>query len=116
MPDADAVETGLVAKGSGSSPMPFENLSAPTPTNAAPPAPARWLAFAGILLGGLLGGFIGYGIASILSSSSTIAALGALISGVACAIGVGIIASLTLQAMNEWNVSAHPEDPRQSNR
>ncbi len=92
--------------------MPFDGLTAPVPSIATPPAPARWLAFLGVLVGGLLGGLIGYGIGDILGGSATVAALGALLGGLICAVGVGIVASLTLQAMNEWKVSAHPEDPR----
>lgn len=99
-------------KASGSSPMPFEGLLAPSPADASPPPPARWLAFGGVLLGGLLGGMIGYGIGDILGGTSTMAALGAFIAGLACAVGVGIVASLTLRAMNEWNVTVHPEDKR----
>lgn len=92
--------------------MPFEGLDAPTPLDSSPPPPARWLAFAGVLVGGLLGGLIGYGVGGILGGSDTWAALGAFIAGVGCAVGVGIVASLTLRAMNEWNLSVHPEDPR----
>ncbi len=98
------------------SPMPFDGLTAPVPAIATPPAPARWLAFAGVLVGGLLGGLIGYGIGDILSDSATVAALGALLGGLICAVGVGIVASLTLRAMNEWKVSIHPEDPRNHNK
>ncbi len=95
--------------GSASSPMPFEGLAAPEPIDATPPEPARWLAFAGILLGGLLGGLIGYGVGDLLGRSSVWAATGGLIGGVFGAVGVGIIASLTLRAMNEWNAVQHPE-------
>lgn len=95
------------------SPLPFEGLVAPTPEDASPPTPARWLAFVGVLVGGLLGGLIGYGVGDILGGSSIWAAVGALLAGVGCAIGIGIVASLTLRAMNEWNLSQHPEDPRQ---
>ncbi len=98
----------------GKSPMPFQDLHAPSPIETAPPTGARWLAFGGVLVGGLLGGLIGYGIGDILGGSSTMAALGALVGGIGCAIGVGIVASLTLRAMNEWKVSIHPEDPRLS--
>lgn len=91
------------------SPLPFEGLQAPLPTSAAPPTPARWLAFVAILVGGLLGGLIGYGTADIMFDSPVAAAVGGLIGALGCAIGVGIVAGLTLRAMAEWKSVAHPE-------
>ena len=40
------------------SPVPFQDLRIPVPSRAAPPLGARVAAFAGILVGGLLGGLI----------------------------------------------------------
>ncbi|MEM9131074.1 MAG: hypothetical protein AAGE88_01940 [Actinomycetota bacterium] len=91
------------------SPLPFDGLEAPLPTSAAPPAPARWLAFVAILVGGLLGGLIGYGTADIMFDSPVTAAIGGLIGALGCAVGVGIVAGLTLRAMAEWKSVAHPE-------
>lgn len=92
---------------------PFEGLRAPTPISAAPPAPARWLAFASVLVSGLLGGLIGYGTGDLLAGDSESAglwaALGGLIGAVGCAVGVGIVAGLTLRAMGEWRAVHHPE-------
>ncbi len=89
--------------------LPFESLHAPEPISSAPSAQARWLGFAAIMLGGLLGGVIGWGTGDVLGQTSTWAAVGALFGAVFCAVGVGIVATLTLRAMNEWNAVHHPE-------
>jgi hypothetical protein len=97
---------------SASSPLLFHDLSAPQATDPTPPVGARVLAFGSILLGGLLGALIGYGTADLMAESSVVAALGGLIGAAAGAIGVGVVASLTLRAMNEWHATQHPEDER----
>lgn len=89
--------------------MPFESLTAPQPVAAAPPAQARWLGFAAIVLGGVLGAMIGWGTGDVLGGSTSWAAIGALLGAVFGAVGVGIVATLTLRAMNEWNAVQHPE-------
>lgn len=102
-------------------PLPFEGLVAPEAVDATPPTGARVLAMGSILLGGLLGGLIGFGIGDALGSTGTEtvqgtdgsenwSAIGALIGAVFGAGGVGVVASLTLRAMNEWNAVTHPED------
>ena len=57
----------------------------------------------------LLGGLIGYGVADLLTGSQVLAATGWLLFGVGGAVGVGIVAALTLRAMNEWREVQHPE-------
>jgi hypothetical protein len=89
--------------------LPFQDLVAPEPIDAAPPVSARVLAFAGILVGGLLGGLVGYGVGDLMGGSTTWAAVGGLIGGLTGAIGVGVVANLTLRAMNEWSSIRHPE-------
>ncbi|MFT7599559.1 MAG: hypothetical protein ACI8TP_002494 [Acidimicrobiales bacterium] len=89
--------------------LPFDGLVAPAPLSSTPPEPARWLAFAGILIGGLLGGLIGYGVGDLLTGNELWAAVGALAGGLGGAIGVGIVSALTLRAMNEWKAVQHPE-------
>ncbi|MEM7339117.1 MAG: hypothetical protein AAF467_10745 [Actinomycetota bacterium] len=91
------------------SPLPFEDLDAPLPAAAEPPPSARWLAFGSILVGGLLGALIGYGTGDLMGGTSLWAAIGALIGAAICAVGVGIVANLTLRAMNEWQAVRHPE-------
>ena len=89
--------------------LPYQDLVAPTPLRADPPVAARWLAFGSILLGGLLGALIGYGVLDLFTGSSNWAAVGALAFGVGGAVGLGIVTSLTLRAMNEWKEVQHPE-------
>ncbi|MEZ5343290.1 MAG: hypothetical protein R2706_18175 [Acidimicrobiales bacterium] len=89
----------------------FEGLRVPQPIPAAPPLRARVLGFAGVLLGGVLGGLIGYGVGELLSGGNNlIAAVGFVVGAAGCAVGVGIIVSLTLRAMNEWNAVQHPDE------
>ncbi len=97
-------------------PLPFEDLAAPEPLDADPPAAARYAAFGSVVLGGVLGALVGYGVADVMFRDSTWAAVGALLGALTGAIGVGVLANLTLRAMNEWNAVAHPEDDRRSRR
>ena len=92
--------------------LPFDDLVAPTPVSAAPPEPARWLAFVGVLVGGLLGGLIGYGVADLLSFGSVWPAVGGLIGAHIGAGGVGAVPAMTLRAMGEWRAVKHPEAGR----
>lgn len=97
---------------SAASPVPtpgFSNLTAPEPVVAAPPEAARAMAFAAIVVGGLLGGLVGFGIGDVLYPESTWAAVGALAGAITGAVGLGVLANLTLRAMNEWTTAAHPE-------
>lgn len=100
---------GQLVPAEGNPLLPYADLRAPSPAPAAPPEPARYLAFVGIIVGGLLGGLIGWGVADLLAGGSVWPALGGLIGGVSGAVGVGIIAGLTLRAMNEWRSVQHPE-------
>jgi hypothetical protein len=70
------------------------------------------VAFVSILLGGLLGGLIGYGIGDLLWASPLAVAAVALIGALVGAVGVGVLANLTLRAMGEWNAVEHPEADR----
>lgn len=90
--------------------MPFQGLEAPAPLAADPPPVARWLAFVAILFGGMLAGMVGYGVGDLLGQSSNWAAVGGLLGALTGAVGVGVIANLTLRAMNEWQAVEHPED------
>ena len=89
--------------------LPFESLHAPEPLSSAPPTQARWLGFVAIVVGGLLGGVIGWGTGDVLGQTNLWAAIGTLTGAVFGAVGVGIVATLTLRAMNEWNAVHHPE-------
>lgn len=89
--------------------LPFQDLVAPQPIKSTPPPPARWLAFLAILLGGGLGAAVGFGVGEIMGGSTDWAAVGALLGGLTGAIGVAVVANLTLRAMNEWRAVEHPE-------
>ena len=104
----DAPERGLETHSEAET-LPFAGLLAPEPLTSAPPVGARFLAFGSILVGGLLGALIGYGTAELMAGSGLWAGLGAVLGGAIGAVGVGIVASLTLRAMNEWRAVQHPE-------
>jgi high-affinity Fe2+/Pb2+ permease len=95
--------------------------AAPTPVDlpddAAPPMlPSRTaylLSFGAVMLAGIFGAIIGYGIADVGSSSEIAKFLGTLIGSIIGAAGVGVVAVLVLRAMSEWNrTQALPEDQR----
>ncbi len=60
------------------------------------------LAFGAVVLAGILGGIIGYGIADVSSHSDVSHLLGTFVGSVIGAGGVGIVAVLVLRAMAEW--------------
>lgn len=124
MDDAAAEQTPEARKGDGEAPTPvsaspaespsiptpgFSSLVAPDPVVAAPPVAARVTAFAAICVGGLLGGLVGYGIGSVLYPDSPWSAVGAVAGALTGAVGLGVLANLTLRAMNEWRSVTHPE-------
>jgi membrane associated rhomboid family serine protease len=61
-------------------------------------------AFAAVVVAGLFGGLIGYGLVDISdeSDSGLAAALGAFVGAAVAAAGVGVIAVLVLRAQAEW--------------
>lgn len=61
------------------------------------------LAFGAVVLAGILGGIIGFGIADVGSDSAAARYLGTLLGAVIGASGVGIVTVLVLRAMSEWN-------------
>lgn len=69
-----------------------------------PSRTAYLLAFASVVISGLFGGTIGYGLVDISCEGSCgIATMtGALIGAAVAAAGVGVIAVLVLRAMSEW--------------
>jgi len=80
--------------------------------------PSRWayvLAFGGVVLAGILGGIIGYGIADVSSHSDVAHVVGAFVGAVIGAGGVGIVAVLVLRAMAEWR-RQDPSAPRPPRR
>lgn len=73
-------------------------------TGPGPPRGAFLLAYAAVVVAGLFGAAIGFGLVNVgCTGDCTLEkALGALIGGVGAAIGVGVVAVLALRAMAEW--------------
>ena len=65
---------------------------------------ARLLAFVAIVVGGVCGGLIGYGVADVQCEGdcTTVAGGSGLLGAVIGAVGVGVVAVLALRAMGEW--------------
>jgi hypothetical protein len=77
----------------------------PTDESTPPMLPSRaayLLAFGGVVLAGILGGIIGFGIADVSSPTDLSHVVGAFIGAAVGAGGVGIVAVLVLRAMAEW--------------
>jgi hypothetical protein len=60
------------------------------------------LAFSAVVVAGVLGGIIGFGITDVSSDSGFVQFLGALVGATVGAVGVGVVAVLVLRAMAEW--------------
>jgi high-affinity Fe2+/Pb2+ permease len=72
-------------------------------TGPGPPRAAFLVAYVGVVLAGLFGAAIGYGLVDASSgSSSGDKLIGALVGAVFAAVGVGVVAVLALRAMAEW--------------
>lgn len=78
-----------------------------TAPSAAPSVRARVLAFASILAAGAAGGFIGWAFVDLQCSDdcTLLAGIVGLVTAVAAAIGVGIVAVLALRAIGEWQAT-----------
>jgi len=82
------------------------------PASAAPSVGSRILAFAAILVAGVCGGVIGYAFIDLQCEGDcgVQTGLGALVGSVGAAIGVAVIAVLTLRAMGEWSAGGQRQD------
>lgn len=83
-----------------------------SPASALPPLGARILAFVAVLVGGLCGGLIGFGVVDLSCSggcSATAAGVG-LAGALLGAVGVAVVAVLTLRAMGEWRAGGRRRD------
>ena len=87
------------------------------PLSALPSVQARVLAFAAIVVAGVVGGLIGYGFVDLQCEGdcATPNGLGALVGAVFCAGGVAIVAVLTLRAMGEWRRIKSEQEQEQAN-
>ena len=75
----------------------------PTAANALPSTLARVLAFGAIIVAGVCGGLIGYGVADLqCDDCGAVPALSGVLGAALAAGGVAIVAVLTLRAMGEW--------------
>lgn len=72
--------------------------------DAGPPVWARLLAVTAIIIAGGCGGLIGWSIIDLQCTGdcSSTAALVGIGSAIACAVGVAVVAVLSLRAMAEW--------------
>ena len=83
---------------------------APFDTGPGPPRGAFYLAYVGVVLAGMLGGLIGYGVvdASCRGGCTNDAAVGAIVGAIVAAVGAGVVAVLGLRAMAEWRRPGGP--------
>lgn len=74
------------------------------PLSALPSPFARGLAFASIMVAGLCGALIGWAFVDLQCTGdcATPTGIGAIVGGASAAIGVAVVAVLTLRAMAEW--------------
>lgn len=98
---------------SGVHPVAFDVMAEQTVTAVAP-RQIRILSFAAICAGGLLGGLIGWAFVRLEnpSNSDVVQALGALVGALACALGIAVVATLVLRAVNEWRTISDGVNPR----
>ena len=82
-----------------------ESESRRAPVSALPSQAARALAFIAIVVGGLAGAVIGFGVAKVSCTGDCTAqkAGGSIIGALFIGIGIAIVAVLVLRAMGEWN-------------
>lgn len=79
-----------------------------TPANvlpdASPPVWARVLAVGSILIAGAAGGLIGWSVVDLQCDGDCAgqSALAGVVGALVCAVGVAVVAVLTLRAMSEW--------------
>jgi hypothetical protein len=73
---------------------------------------ARLLAFAAIVIGGVCGGLIGYGVTDVQCEGDCGGLAGGigLLSAAIGAAGVGVVAVLALRAMGEWRTIQRRQD------
>jgi hypothetical protein len=86
-------------------PMTTPEEPPPFDTGPGPPRGAFFLAYLGVVVAGLFGAAIGYGLvdASCHGGDCTGAkVIGTLVGAVLAAVGVGVVAVLALRAMAEW--------------
>lgn len=80
--------------------------------SALPSVRARALAFVAILVAGACGALIGWAFVDLQCTGSCQVAtgVGAVVGGAGAAVGVGVVAVLTLRAMGEWRTISENGD------
>ena len=70
------------------------------------------LAFLGVVVAGVLGGMIGYGLADIMCTDDCgpMLAVGTIVGAALAAAGVGVVAVLVMRAMVEWKRTPPPDE------
>jgi hypothetical protein len=68
-------------------------------------------AFLAVVIAGMLGAVIGFGITDVTTDSAVATFVAALVGGVVAAGGVGVVAVLVLRAMAEWKRRPRPAAP-----
>jgi hypothetical protein len=88
----------------GTPPTPGGTSQTDRPVSALPSTQARVLAFLAILAAGVCGGLIGYSFVKLQCTGScgTPTGMGAFVGAIVAAVGVAVVAVLTLRAMGEW--------------
>ncbi len=83
-------------------------------TSALPSPLARLLAFVSIIVAGVAGALIGYGVVDVQCEGDcgTASGIGAVAGGVIAAAGVAVVAVLVLRAMGEWQTIRSREQRR----
>ena len=97
--------------GSGTGPDADLGLDAELDPPMLPSRGAYLLAFAAVVVAGVLGAIIGFGITDVTSDSGAAIFLGAVVGAAFAAGGVGVVSVLVLRAMAEWKRNPRPATP-----
>jgi hypothetical protein len=98
----------------------MDDSGEPVGRETPPTMPSRTaflLSFASVVLAGIFGGIIGYGLVDVgcTGDCDTARLTGTLIGAIVAAVGVGVVAVLVLRAMAEWRRNPTPRSgPRRS--
>jgi hypothetical protein len=84
--------------------------------DASPPVWARITAVLSIIIAGVCGGLIGWSVVDIQCAGdcSSTAVISGLVFSLVCAIGVAVVAVLTLRAMAEWKAIENRDRARRA--
>ncbi|MFI5045866.1 MAG: hypothetical protein ACHQIG_02285 [Acidimicrobiia bacterium] len=103
--------TGTPEPPAAPEPGPAPELAVELDPPMLPSRGAYLLAFAAVVVAGVLGAVIGYGITDVSSDSDVAIFVGTLVGAAVGAAGVGVVAVLVLRAMAEWKRQPRPTEP-----